>query len=87
VRKEGVMDAAQWAAILVRKSLERGSDDNISAIVIALNDARLDMLPQGSAKVQRRRDKIRGGVAESDSSGAAAEAKKSDASGDVSGDD
>jgi len=60
IAKDGVTDPQRWAKAIVDKCLERGSDDNVSVIVIALNDKKIHSIPV-SLKVSQRRAKALGG--------------------------
>lgn len=58
--KEGLTDPQVWSRVVVRKSLERGSDDNVSVIIISLNDARIKeaSMPTKAAKKKLEKDKL-----------------------------
>jgi hypothetical protein len=52
ILKDGISDPQLWARIVVKKALERGTDDNVSVIVIPLQDARISAL----SKLGKKKD-------------------------------
>lgn len=57
IHKDGVVDPSKWAHTLLDHTLEEGTEDNVTILVVSLSDAKLHELPVHD-KVRKRREKL-----------------------------